>query len=72
LVRALARFEEKLAKDPENPVLAVELADMLLTLEQPWTVLTPLEMKSEIGAKMELQTDGSIFVHQQETSKNDT
>jgi len=71
-VNALARFKEKLAKDPENSALAVKLADLLLTLEQAWTVLTPVEMKSETGAKMELQTDVSIFVHQQVPSKNDT
>ena len=37
-VNALARFEEKLAKDPENSALAVEFADLLLTLGQAWTV----------------------------------
>jgi tetratricopeptide (TPR) repeat protein len=37
-----------------------------------WTVLTPVEMKTETGARMELQNDGSIFVHQVQPPANDT
>ena len=40
--------------------------------EPRWSVLTPTEMKSEIGAKMDLQRDGSVFVHQGESAGNDT
>ena len=34
--------------------------------------LTPVEMKTETGAKMELQKDGSVFVHQNQPAGNDT
>jgi tetratricopeptide (TPR) repeat protein len=37
-----------------------------------WTVLTPAEMKTENGAKLELQNDGSVFVHQRESAKEDS
>jgi tetratricopeptide (TPR) repeat protein len=37
-----------------------------------WTVLTPTEMKSETGARLELQQDGSVFVHQVQPARNDT
>jgi hypothetical protein len=36
-----------------------------------WTVLTPIEMKTETGANMELQQDGSVFVHQSKPARND-
>jgi hypothetical protein len=44
----------------------------LLAQSGHWTVLTPLEMKTESGARLELQKDGSVFVHQQSPAKNDT
>jgi tetratricopeptide (TPR) repeat protein/tRNA A-37 threonylcarbamoyl transferase component Bud32 len=40
--------------------------------EPRWTVLTPVEMKTETGARLELQTDGSVFVHQVPPARNDT
>ena len=40
--------------------------------EPRWSVLTPTEMKSDLGAKMDLQKDGSVFVHQGESAGNDT
>lgn len=40
--------------------------------EPQWTVLQPTEMKSEVGAKMDLQDDGSVFVYQVQPAQNDT
>ncbi len=37
-----------------------------------WTVLTPAEMKTKTGAKMELQNDGSVFVRSMEPAKEDS
>jgi WD40 repeat protein/tetratricopeptide (TPR) repeat protein len=37
-----------------------------------WAVPTPVEMKAESGARLELLKDGSVFVHQQQPAKNDT
>ncbi len=70
--RARALFEAKLAQEPENATLAAELADLLLAPRGDWTVLVPAEMKAETGAKMELQKDGSVFVHQIKPPRNDT
>lgn len=38
----------------------------------PWTVLTPAEVKSEYGSRLEVQTDGSVFVPLQQPVTNDT
>jgi WD40 repeat protein len=43
----------------------------LLPPDDHWKVPTPVEMKSESGAKMELQKDGSVFVHEIQSRKND-
>ena len=40
--------------------------------EPRWTVLTPTAMTASSGAKLEMQKDGSIFVHQQNTPKPET
>jgi hypothetical protein len=37
-----------------------------------WIVLEPAEMRSESGAKLELQKDGSVFVQQPEPARIDT
>ncbi len=68
--KARALFEMQLAKEPENTALAAELADLLLIDATRWTVLTPVEMSTETGARMELQKDGSVFVHR--PNNNDT
>jgi formylglycine-generating enzyme required for sulfatase activity/tetratricopeptide (TPR) repeat protein len=47
-----------------------ELFTRLLAPPQDWTVLTPVEMKTDNGSRLELQKDGSIFVHQ--PAKRDT
>ena len=44
----------------------------LLTTSNNWKVLKPVEMKAETGAKMELEKDGSVFVHQGQPATNDT
>jgi len=59
--KARALFEGKLAKEPENTALAAELAELLLIDTTRWTVLKPTEMKSEGGATLALQPDGSVL-----------
>ena len=49
-----------------------EVFTRLLSAAQNWTIPTPVEMKTETGAKMELQKDGSLFVHQIPPVKKDT
>ncbi len=72
-----ARGKQHLAeKQPALAQAELEKArDTLKRLLSPgdrWTVLTPIEMKTETGANMELQKDGSVFVHQLQPAKNDT
>jgi tetratricopeptide (TPR) repeat protein len=43
---------------------AQDLFTRLLAPRQAWTVLTPLDMKTESGTNLELQKDGSVFAHQ--------
>jgi hypothetical protein len=64
--------EKQPAKAQAELEKAREVFTRLLSPGDHWTVLTPLEMKSETGAKMELQKDGSIFVHQIQPAKNDS
>ncbi len=59
--RARASIDAKLAKEPENSALAADLADLLLSDTTPWRVLKPTEMKSEKGATLTLEGDGSIL-----------
>ena len=63
--KARAWFEARLAKEPENTAWAAELSQVLqdqLDQGNPrWTVLKPSEMKSEGGATLTLQSDGSIL-----------
>src|SRR5262249_59547611 len=71
--RATRRLAEKQpAKAQAELEKAREVFTRLLSPGNYWTVLTPVEMKTETGAKMELQKDGSIFVHQIQPAKNDT
>src|SRR5262249_6910069 len=37
-----------------------------------WTVLTPSEVKSARGDRVEVRSDGSVFVHPQQPVANDT
>jgi WD40 repeat protein/tetratricopeptide (TPR) repeat protein len=60
--KARALYERSLAADPENDPVAAQLAQVLLErLRSRWTVLRPTEMKSEKGATLTLQRDGSIL-----------
>jgi tetratricopeptide (TPR) repeat protein len=63
--KARAWFEAKLAKAPENSALAAELTQVLLDRQEQehprWTILRPMEMKSQGGATLTLQPDGSIL-----------
>ncbi|MFN0053794.1 MAG: hypothetical protein ACKV0T_16565 [Planctomycetales bacterium] len=68
--RALADKEP--AKAVTDLQKSRDLFARLSTSAPQWTVLTPVEMKSETGAQMELQSDGSVFVHQPPMAKNDT
>jgi tetratricopeptide (TPR) repeat protein len=60
--KARAGFEERLAKDPEDPAWAAELADLLLMDTTRWTVLKPLEMTSNSGVAFSVREDQSVFV----------
>ena len=64
--KARALYERSLEADPENDVVATELAQLLLDQhenENPtrWTVLKPTEMKSEGGATLTELEDDSIL-----------
>lgn len=72
--KLVARGQEALAaKKPADGLLrlkqAQEVFARLLAPIHDWTVLTPLEMTTESGSKLELQKDGSVFVVQ--PAKND-
>jgi len=62
--KARTLFEEKLAKEPENAALAADLAELLLISVAPWdwVVLKPAGTRTESGAKLTLDKDGSILV----------
>jgi WD40 repeat protein/tetratricopeptide (TPR) repeat protein len=64
-----ALYEKALKGDPGNDVVAAELAQLLLdklgaepAKEPDWVVLKPAQAKTESGAKLTLQEDGSILV----------
>ncbi|MSR57802.1 MAG: hypothetical protein EXS05_09025 [Planctomycetaceae bacterium] len=61
-----ALYERSLKDDPENDLVATELAQLLLDRPQlmssvHWTVLQPTQMTSEKGATLTRQDDGSIL-----------
>ncbi|MGO9469732.1 MAG: protein kinase domain-containing protein [Isosphaeraceae bacterium] len=60
--KARLLLEQKLAQEPEIPTWAVELADLLL-IDNParWTILKPVEAKSEPGATLSILPDDSIL-----------
>ena len=60
--KARALFETALSKDPANPALASELADIVLEATAPeWITLMPAELTSQGGASLTLRSDGSIL-----------
>jgi tetratricopeptide (TPR) repeat protein len=64
--KARALFEKQLAREPQSAALAGELARVLLdelrATEPEWVVLKPAATKTESGARLTLQGDGSILV----------
>jgi WD40 repeat protein len=59
-------YDQLLAKDPDNDIVATELAQLLLdehgnARPAEWAILKPVEMKSKAGATLTLQSDGSIL-----------
>ncbi|HKI21471.1 MAG TPA: hypothetical protein VKA15_26485, partial [Isosphaeraceae bacterium] len=62
--KARALLEQQLAAEPDNRVLAAELADMLLlpkAKNDAWTVLKPVEAKSALGSTLSILADNSIL-----------
>lgn len=62
--RAKARtlLEQQLAAEPDNRAIAAQLAELLLEAENNvWTVLKPIEAKSELGATLSILADNSIL-----------
>jgi WD40 repeat protein len=60
--KARAVLEQQLATERDKPALASDLANLLLIDRRTrWTILKPTEMKSEGGATLTLQDDGSIL-----------
>ncbi len=75
--RHAERGKQRLAeKQPASARADLEKACAFFTkLPSPgdkWTVPIPVEMKTKTGARMELQKDGSVFVHQSQPAKSDT
>ena len=65
---AQALYEQLLGTDPDNDLVAQELAQMLLDRQElqnsvRWTVLKPTEMRSEGGATLTLLDDNSILAN---------
>ncbi|MGO9112348.1 MAG: hypothetical protein ACLP9L_24220, partial [Thermoguttaceae bacterium] len=60
---ARSQCEAQLAISPEDSSVQRALADLVLASRQQtdWTVLAPTEMKSDAGAKLTLQNDGSVL-----------
>ena len=73
LAKALALFEKQLAREPENYALAAGLAQLLFDnlgpTEPKWVVLKPATMKTESGARLTLQDDGSVLVEAPNTEQ---
>jgi tetratricopeptide (TPR) repeat protein len=62
LAKAQALAEEALGKQPADAAAAGRLADVLRTRNPvAWTVLRPTEVKSEGGATLTVQPDGSVL-----------
>jgi hypothetical protein len=75
--RLVERGKQRLAqKQPGQAQVELETSHAiftrLLTSANYWNVVKPVEMKAESGARMEMQKDGSVFVHQEPPGKNDT
>lgn len=79
LARYLAELGKRRLADKQSEDAWTELKRArdafrrLPTSDNPWAALKPIEMQSNNGIKMDLEKDGSIFVHQdqQQPPKND-
>jgi WD40 repeat protein/tetratricopeptide (TPR) repeat protein len=70
--RARTLWEQQLAAKSYLPAPPSELVDLLLSDSRvKWSVLTPVDMKAESGARLELQKDGSVFVHPKQPFDNE-
>ncbi|HUY32809.1 MAG TPA: hypothetical protein VMV69_08510, partial [Pirellulales bacterium] len=58
--QARSDLEMSLALEPTAPAAEI-MADLLLVDTTRWTVLTPIEMKSQAGATLTLEPDGSVL-----------
>lgn len=62
------------AKDSEDAVASLKQAQDIYTRLLPpvagWTVHAPIEMATDAGVKLELQKDGSVFVHRPDRNDN--
>ena len=72
---AVADYRRSLEADPESSPVAAELARLLLDKPAtenpvPWTVLKPMRMKSDGGARLTLQEDDSVFVDGKRPTKD--
>lgn len=54
-------LEEQLVSSPGDAELATQLADVVLTRERDWHILTPIEMTSDGGASLSKLDDNSIL-----------
>jgi serine/threonine protein kinase/WD40 repeat protein/tetratricopeptide (TPR) repeat protein len=57
----LAELAANHASEPKVTEMAADLANLILTDTTPWRVLKPTKMKSQKGATLTLQQDGSIL-----------
>jgi len=70
--RGMQRLAEKQPASAQADLeKACTISTRLPSQGDKWTVLTPVEMKTKTGTRMELQKDGSVFVHQSQPAKND-
>ena len=72
---AVADYRRSLEADPDSSLVAAELARLLLDKPVtenpvPWTVLKPMRMKADGGARLTLQEDGSVFVNGKSPTKD--
>jgi WD40 repeat protein/serine/threonine protein kinase/tetratricopeptide (TPR) repeat protein len=59
--RARACLEKLITLRPHHAGYAAELADLLLSRQDPWEVLVPAEVASANGSTLKKQSDGSVL-----------
>jgi WD40 repeat protein/serine/threonine protein kinase/tetratricopeptide (TPR) repeat protein len=74
--KAQALYDQALKGDPENEGVAAKLAQLLLDKNAPtepeWVVLKPTATKTQGGAKLTVEDDGSILVEPAPTKNQQT